>query len=437
MKRRHVPRIDPLDLRDHATDERVARVWARIEQDLDVRGPATPRRAGFTVALLAAALSAFGGGLLVGRFTNESAPSQSPEVVASQDSPTLSDVIAAGSRERTYPLPGGGEISLTPGSTIELEHGQHGALTLRLVQGEASVDTAGNTRSALLSLVAGDARVSSAAGSVFRVRHNVDDIDVDVSDGAVQLESPLGSRELSRGDSAEGVPIRPRVTSLVAPPRSTAPAPRHARPAPTSAEEPPTEAPTEVSSAQDWRSRYNGGDEPGALSMLRQQSGGIDGAIASARTAKELMDLSDLLRSRGGDQVAAIRALTRVVDAFPGDTKYAEIAAFTLGNMHARLGDQVQAARNYERAGSLAPDGNLAQDSFCKRIGSEFLAGHKDEAIRMAQEYVSKYPDGRCEAVQRINSGGKEEDAEVENEAEPAAPREPSTPAPESSVPAP
>lgn len=425
--KRHAPRIAPTDLRDHATDERVARVWARIEHDLGAPEPAQPRRTGLTAMLLAAAISAFGGGLLVGR-AMWSEPSAAPvSALPSQDAQAPSEVFATGTRGRTFPLPGGGEITLLPGTTIEVEREADGALSLRLVQGEASIDTAASARTEPLAILAGDARVSTAAGSVFNVRHNVDDIDINVTDGSVRLTSPVGSRDLGRGESVDRVPIRQRTTTLVVPPRTSAPVLR-AAPPPPAVEEPPAEPPAVVVAVPDWRARYNAGDEPGALEMLRQQGGGIDGAIGAAKSAKELMDLSDLLRGRGGDQAAAIRALSRVVDAFPGDVKYAEIAAYTLGNLYARQGDQARASTYYERARSLSPDGNLAEDSFCKRIGSEVLAGHKDEAIRMAQEYVSKYPDGRCEAVQRIVSGKGED----EGEGEPAPGAEqPAEPAPE------
>jgi len=423
MTRRQVPRIAPTDLRDHATEERMARVWARLEQDLTGAPAAPPRRSAVAAALLAAAFSAFGGGLLLGRALWRDQPLEPPPVVASQDVSAVPDVFAAGTRARTFALPGGGAISLEPGTTMEAERFSDvgdvgsGALTLRLVQGEAAVDTASSDRGASLAIIAGDARVSSAPGSVFRVRHGVDDLAVNVSDGSVRLTSPAGSRDLGRGQE-DRVPIRQRTTSLVTPPPlHTAPT-RSSAPPPREAEEPPSEQPPTVIAAPDWRARYNAGDETAALELLRQQGGGIDGAIGSARTAKELMDLSDLLRGKGGDQAAAIRALTRVVDAFPSDAN-AQIAAYTLGNMYARVGDQAQAAKYWERARSISPEGTLAEDSLCKRIGAEVGAGHKDEANRMAQEYVSKYPDGRCEAVQSILSGGGEPE---EPPSEPEAP---------------
>ncbi|WP_437779725.1 FecR domain-containing protein [Sorangium sp. So ce1097] len=435
MSRRELPRIAPADLRDHATEERIARVWDRIEHDLQAREPASPRRAG-AAALLAATLAAFAGGLWLGKsIWGEEPAAPAPTAVApTDDVPSLVDVFAAGMQGRTFQLPGGGSISLTPGTTVEVEQrADGGALTLRLVQGEASLDTVSGPRTAALSLVAGEARLAMASGSALRVRHNVDDIDVDVTDGSVKLTSPAGSRELGRGDAEEGVPIRERTAAVTPPePRRSraAPPPRASEPV-ASAEAPPVVAPQPP--PPDWRARYNAGNVAEALQSLQQQSGGVDGAIASAKTARELMDLSDLLRTKGGDRSAAMRAFARVVESFPADAN-APIAAYKLGDMYASMGEQALAARYYEQARSLSPEGNLAQDSFCKRIRAEVVAGNKDEASTMAREYVTKYPDGRCEDVQRLISGEDEEAAEGEPE---AAPPQPSPPAAPDAPPAP
>ncbi|WP_438025968.1 FecR domain-containing protein [Sorangium sp. So ce233] len=431
MSRRGLPRIAPADLRDHATDDRIARVWDRIEHDLHAREPASRRRAGTAALLAAATFAAFAGGLWLGKSIWSEAPGApaATAVAPTDDVSSLVDVFAAGTQERTFQLPGGGTISLTPGTTVEVEQrADGGALTLRLVQGEASLDTVRGPRAAALSLVAGEARLAMASGSALRVRHNVDDIDVDVTDGSVKLTSPAGSRELGRGDAEEGVPIRERTTAVAPPeprrPRSAS-VPRASDPvASAESASPPVAAPP----PPDWRARYNAGNVAEALQSLHQQSGGVDGAIASAKTARELMDLSDLLRTKGGDRAAAMRAFARVVEGFPADAN-APIAAYKLGDMYASMGDAALAARYFAQARSLSPEGNLAEDSFCKRIRAEVVAGHKDEASQMAKEYAATYPDGRCEDVQRILSGeGEEEAAEGEPEGAPLQPSSPAAP---------
>src|SRR4029079_10985542 len=124
-----------------------------------------------------------------------------------------------------------------------------------------------------------------------------------------------------------------------------------------------------------------------------QASGGIDGAIVTARSVAELAAIRDIARSKGGDPAAALNALTQVVERFPSDP-YAEIAAYTLGGMYEKTGQADQAQKYFERARSLK--GVLAEDAACKQIRAEHRAGRKDEAARMGTEYLNKYPDGRC-----------------------------------------
>src|SRR5262249_7119191 len=216
---------------------------------------------------------------------------------------------------------------------------------------------------------------------------------VQVTSGFVSLTSPDGPREISGGQPQITVPIRaitavtmndpvrPRVQMM----HSTQPTEQH----------PVAEAPAAVTTAApDWRARCHASDFAGALEIMRQTSGGIAGAIESAQSAGELMCISDAAQT-GGEQGAAIQALTRVTDKFPADNN-APIAAFQLARIY-------QAAKNTELAEkylalsrSLSPDGALAEVATCRQIRAEAKKGRKEEAIRMAREYVAKYPDGSC-----------------------------------------
>src|SRR4051794_14720417 len=81
MSRRSFPRIDPADLRDHADEARVERVWERVEHDLQARADrvgaqsfeaaraSRARRTSFVYVAIAAAFGAFGAGLLLGKAT--------------------------------------------------------------------------------------------------------------------------------------------------------------------------------------------------------------------------------------------------------------------------------------------------------------------------------------------------------------------------------
>jgi TolA-binding protein len=387
MSRRSVPRIAPNDLRDHADEARIARVWERIEQDLtgfeapDVR---SPRLAYLAVA---AALAAFGGGILVGKLSFDEPRLASVPVIASSDKSTV-DVLAAGSEGRSFTLPGGGTLTLQPGATVELERAGSAA-TLKLIQGEASIDTANAGRVAGLVIVAGEARLNTQAGSVLNVRRNQDDMDVSVSDGSVNITSPAGARKLGSGES-DAVPIR-APTATASP--LDAPLPRararldHARQPDEPREIEPQTAPT---SGPEWFARINA-DPEGALQLLRQQPGGIDSAISAAHSAGELMAIADLARSKGGDKAAAVSAFKRVIERFPDDPN-APIAAYHLSKSYSEKG-QPDLAKRYQ---DLYPTAEVAQDALCGQMRAAQEAGHKDEAIHKAREYVARYPDGPC-----------------------------------------
>ena len=55
MSRRCLPAIDPKDLRDHADEARIARVWQRIEHDLTGFEAPPKRSPSFTYLAVAAA----------------------------------------------------------------------------------------------------------------------------------------------------------------------------------------------------------------------------------------------------------------------------------------------------------------------------------------------------------------------------------------------
>ncbi|MDI1433246.1 FecR domain-containing protein [Polyangium sorediatum] len=424
MTRRVVPPLRPQDLRDHADPARIERVWDRLEHDLPGRRePERARMTGTLLAVAAAAVAAFSAGLYVGSSSSGEGGPTEVRAIAAENNASPS-VLAAGTRQASYPLPGGGTLTLSPGATVEVERGEGEAVTLRLLRGEASVDTASAPKAAEIALVAEGAALFARAGSVVFVRRNEADIDVRVASGSARVSWPAGSRELSGGDGLEAVPMialaeaphddptnpdpRPR--------RTIAPMPRDISPRTLALPLRP-ETPAVAIAAPDWRAKYNAGELAQALELLRQQPGGIEGAIASSRSAAELVVIGDIARAKGGDPSAALLALTRVVEGFPNDP-YAEIAAFTLGGMYEKMGQADQAQKYFERARSLK--GVLAEDALCKQIRAEHRAGRKDEAARMGTEYSNKYPDGRCkEDVERILSG--EEPTQEEPQASPDA----------------
>jgi hypothetical protein len=422
MTRRTMPSIRPNDLRDHADSARIDRIWDRLEHDLSTRAPDKPRSFSTMFAYAAAAVVVFGAGIGVG-WKLHPERGEAPIHATSFDNGSTPSVLAAGRQAAKYDLPGGGSLTLSPGATVEIDRDEQKTLTLRLLRGEASAFTTNDGKSAEIALIVEDARVLARPGSEVFVRRNSSDLDVRVASGSAELVWPSGSRELSTGEGIEAVPMRVLLApvSQVDPvddddPRphrtTTLPQPRELTSLPRG-----IEAPMVTIAPPDWRSRYNAGELAQALDLLRQSPGGIDGAIMNARNAAELTAISDIARAKGGDPAAALNALTQLVERFPSDP-YAEIAAYTLGGMYEKMGQADQAQKYFERARSLK--GVLAEDALCKQIRAEHRAGRKDEAKRMAQEYVNKYPDGRCkEDVERAMSG--EELPREEPEATPDA----------------
>jgi hypothetical protein len=390
MSRRSVPRIAPADLRDHAEEARIDRVWARIDADLPAVAPAASRRPVLAYLAIAAAFSAFAGGIFVGKVAFQGPVPTAIAPVQSSERTTV-DVLAAGSEGRSFPLPGGGQLMLQPGATVEVEHAG-ASLTLKLLHGAASVDTADAQRVAGLMIVAGDAQLNTQAGSVINVNRNQDDIDVSVSDGSVSITSPAGTQKLGRGGQAHAVPIH-SATAALSPTSSPAvrapllnahgqrPSPPRVGGKPASVEGPA------------WLTSYANNDDTTALALLRQQPGGLAGAIANARTAHELMAISTIAGGKEGEPAAVIDAFKSVVDRFPEDVN-AQMAALSLARIYQAAKQADLATAYLERANKLT--GPLAEDALCRRIKGERLAGHKDEAVRQAKEYVAKYPDGRC-----------------------------------------
>jgi hypothetical protein len=408
MTRRTVPSIRPSDLRDHADSARIDRVWERLEHDLSTRAPDKPRSAVTMFAFAASIVVVFAAGVGVG-WSMRPERGETPIHATSLDNGTAPSVLAAGRQPARYDLPGGGTLTLSPGSTVEIDRDERKTLTLRLLRGEASAFTTSAGRSAEIALIVEDARVLARPGSEVFVKRNSSDIDVRVASGSAELVWPSGSRELKRGERIEAVPMRVLLApvSQVVPVDDDDPRPQRtttlAQPRDMTSLPVLIETPMTTTAPPDWRTKYNAGELAQALELLREGPGGIDGAIVTARSAAELAAISDIARAKGGDPAAALNALTQVVERFPGDP-YAEIAAYTLGGMYEKLGQSDQAQKYFERARSLK--GVLAEDALCKQIRAEHRAGRKDEAKRMAKEYVNKYPDGRCkEDVERALSG--------------------------------
>lgn len=201
--------------------------------------------------------------------------------------------------------------------------------------------------------------------------------------GSVNLTTSQGSQKLGHGDKVEAVPIHGTTAALsptnapLAPtriagrlasrPRPGAPAIGPQRPAP-------------------WLEQSNAGNDAEALALLKQQPGGLDGAIQAARSAIELMAIRDIAL-KGGDQAAANSAYERVVESFPGDQN-APLAAYQLGMSYQRGGQSDRARKYFKQYLALSPSGAFAEGALCSLAAIAAGSGNKDEALRRSEEVV-------------------------------------------------
>ena len=202
--------VDRSTLRDHGGNERVERIWSRMERQLDLSSSPAPRQP--RVLLAVAVAASFALGFAVSSFTSSPAPTpQSVVVTPSLDRTAGPRVFAAGTAARSYALPGGGALQLSPDSIVDTVAHDSSGLTLRLVRGSATV--AGPTApagagSGRLALHIGDAQVSAIAGRL-RVQLKGDSANLTMLDGSAAVSSPhldSGARRTLRTQQRATIP---------------------------------------------------------------------------------------------------------------------------------------------------------------------------------------------------------------------------------------
>ncbi|MBL9021093.1 MAG: hypothetical protein JNL21_02785 [Myxococcales bacterium] len=402
-----LPRINPEDLRDHADEARIDRIWRKVQRDLPgatvvgavpVSGGRPARRVGRLVLVAACLGGVFGAGLLIGSKQLQLSTSEGPEVAA-VDSP-LSDVFAAGTRQRTFALPGGGRLILQPESLVEVVEVRDGSVRLHLLQGRASVDASMADMS--FAVVAGEALTLAPAGSVVSLSRLDTDVDVAVDQGSVEVLSPAGRRVVGRGETSR-VPIVASVSSAddARSPQVVATQPPHhpsddgaepdserspAKVASTEAEAAAT-APAPADAAPSWLALFEKDNLKDASRVLEER-GGISAAITSAQSVRELMALWEIAADKKRTDLA-IAALRRVADDFPSDPN-SPAAAKMLADAYERMG-QTDLATTYRN--KAMQSGRLSETLLCRQLSD---APNPAEARRVAAEYLQRFPDGTC-----------------------------------------
>lgn len=109
-------------------------------------------------------------------------------------------------------------------------------------------------------------------------------------------------------------------------------------------------------------------------------------------SARDMLGLADASRL-SGDTAGARKTYTRVREQFPRTDEAAK-AAFLLGRMSEASGAADDAVRSYASAMSESPNGAFAQDALGRTMELEQRRGRSERARALANDYLSKYPNG-------------------------------------------
>lgn len=140
-----------------------------------------------------------------------------------------------------------------------------------------------------------------------------------------------------------------------------------------------------------WQLAAQQGEYQTALSEL-EASGGFE-AIVAQGDADQLMLLADVARGTGFRQ-RAVMAWRRVVSQHATDPQ-APLAAWSLGNMLEKAGDQAGAAEAFAVYRSLSPQGDFAEDALAREIRMAVMQQNAQLANRLAAQYDQSFPNGR------------------------------------------
>lgn len=154
---------------------------------------------------------------------------------------------------------------------------------------------------------------------------------------------------------------------------------------------PPAPVASAPSVAPEWQVQADSGDF-GAARAAIERTGGWDRALVAA-SPEQLMTLVDVGRA-SGEREQAVRALRRLLDAFPGAPE-APLAAWTLGNLLEQSGDRAGAAAAYALYRHLSPGGDFAEDAAARQVDVALSQGNLERATELVDQYARDFPGGR------------------------------------------
>jgi len=407
--RNSLPGIDPSVLRDHGDPARVDRVWERLERNLTLepKAPvaATPSRWPVVSTALAAG---FALGVGVAGWLWTGGEPTAPVVMQPAETESTAEIFAAGTSPRSYPLEGGGQITVEPGSIVDTVSRNGGRLTLRLVRGEATLvtpRTGAASGSGRVALLVGGAEVMPAGQ--MRVRHDGDTAYVQVLDGSASVNAPdaeQGARKMVLGPDQEAtVPVRV-ITASADPARAMPSLPSEEgeeEVASPSVDEETDERPAVVAVATkpEWVKACEEGDDERAAKLF-SESGGDPNKVDNTA----LLSCLALDRLAKKDFKGAVALNERLVNEFEqSDPFRAKLAARELADLYRKLGQPEKAVLYAQKAHELSKGMLLTEDALCNKIQAEGAADNGEQVRALGEQYRQQFPNGPCtETVDRL-----------------------------------
>jgi hypothetical protein len=312
-----------------------------------------------------------------------------------------------------------GPVRLDDGSSISLGPGGRGRLvadaaTVRfdLHEGRASFDVVPE-RKRTWTIRAGknEVRVVGTRFSVFFGSGEAFEVEVERGIVAVQVPDRNARMELNAGDRLYGRPGQLEVAHGAASKAPSAPAsapapeselddaPGSQAPAPVPEVLEPTAlppTPEQLAARSEWQVRYREGKYAESLALARAH--GVSKRL-NELSPGALAELADAARL-GGDPDLAVRALTLLIQRFPGAAE-ARDGRFLLGRVHVLRGDAVAAIDAFEvylRSGSA---GRYANETRGRLMELHSERGETERARELARQYLEVAPKGPYQRLAR------------------------------------
>lgn len=349
-------------IEDPVSDERLERIWQKIEDRHDEYRPSSSRMR-LAVAFGGLAIAA---GVALGWFVGAPLHEGTESLAARATSAPLFEVGAAlstAAEKMSVALEDGSKVTLAPRSRVSMQNTDSEDVALNLAEGRITCQVA-KDKGRTFSVLAGDVvvRVVGTSFSVERVElGSAEKVTVDVSEGIVEVSGPDGvTKRLGAGESWSV-----RLESPV-----------------------PKESPGRLESEEVLAAV----EAPKAALPV----GSVDAHVVSSAprqdTTRDLFTEARQKRNRG-DAAGAAQLYQLFLKESPADAR-AGVAALELGRLRMdQLGDPAGAIGPLTRAAS-GVGGGLGDDALARLVQARAQLGQMAACKSVRARYLATYPKG-------------------------------------------